>query len=215
MRKWWIAIAAVLGIGLAVLLIPKPDTGADVPDSTGSTTKPTAADGTAGPEGLVVGRHTPGSVKTGDGKLGLNPIAAQVAERRAGPELTYASRALAPWTQIRRLIAGKNSTDPAVLGLVEEADQMTKDMRALRRDPMSMDFGEFEAKQRDLVQRIRQSPAHDEEIEKYLALVEQRLGDYATEKAAAATSGGEGDAPEEGGAAEPGDPTEPAEPDGL
>ena len=31
-QRWWIAIVGVVGIGLAFLLFPKPNTGEDIPD---------------------------------------------------------------------------------------------------------------------------------------------------------------------------------------
>ena len=33
-QKWWLVAAGLVGIGLAILLFPKPDTGSSIPDPT-------------------------------------------------------------------------------------------------------------------------------------------------------------------------------------
>jgi hypothetical protein len=194
MQRWWLIVAAVLGIGLAVLLVPRPDTGEDVPErEIGEIVVPEGQ--TREAEGVVTARRPGSTAPVGtperigaDGpdpeiaaiphKPPMNPAAERFAARRDVPEARYAARALAPWTQVRRLVASKNANDPAGNDLVTELEQMTTDMRIVLRDPTMIDFEELETRQTDLITKVRGSSLHDEEIEKMLALVETRLGEY-------------------------------------
>ena len=196
MQRWWLVVAGVVGIGLAVLLVPRPDTGDAVTDrgvSPVTTATPTRADG----EPTLVGRspvregqplamspdgapmfETPGMVGTGK-EPSMNPRAARLSARMDTPEGRYAGKALAPWTQVRRLIAMK-TTDAGELGT--DLETMVEDMRTMLRDPPGTDAADIEKRQVELISEIRESTYHDEEVEKMLSLLETRLDEYRADR---------------------------------
>lgn len=196
MQRWWLIVAGVVGIGLAVLLVPRPDTGGDVPevDLTGvevpelppireNETLPLRRSG----DGTSAGTPTTGGGALDDraralmepqgvlpNKPDLNPKAARVAARRDTPEARYAAKAMGPWTQVRRLLSIKQADEQTV----ETVEGMVDDLRTMFRDPTTVDASEMEQKQVELIEELRGSPDHDEEIEKMLTLIETRLEEY-------------------------------------
>lgn len=202
MQRWWLVVAGIGGVALAVLLVPRPDTGGDIPDrkvgpvdvqepirrsdeglvTLGERRAPVEADDAEPDE--AVEPVTAGPLPA-DGVISRrpNPKAAAMAARRDVPEVRYAGKALAPWTQVRRLLASKGDDEPELLALREQADAMTKDLRLMLRDPTRVDWEGFEAAQGKLVKDIRASDYHDPEIEKMLGLVDERMVEYKADAA--------------------------------
>src|SRR5687767_14889111 len=102
MKKWWLIGAGVVGIGLAVVLFPRPDTGADPavaedPQFAGRAERLNNGVVRPGVDPATVRGRTPV-----DQRNGPTPMAAENAKRRAMPEAVYAGRATAPLAMIRR-----------------------------------------------------------------------------------------------------------------
>ena len=203
MQRWWLVVAGVVGIGLAVLLVPRPDTGDDVSDRPVASVMPGAPARADDGEPTLVGRspvregqptalgpdgtplfETPGMVGTGK-EPSLNPRAARLSARMDTPEGRYAGKALAPWTQVRRLIAMK-TTDAGELGT--DVERMVEDMRTMLRDPPGTDAADIEKRQVEIIAEIRESTYHDEEVEKMLTLIETRLDEYRADRDGTATA---------------------------
>jgi len=202
MQRWWLIVAGIVGIGLAVLLIPRPDTGADVPQvnldnvevpplppirqnetlplqERHDEPQPTTTQ-LSSPQ-APPNREPPTALMNPglhEGGPLLNPKAQRLAMRRDTPEARYAARAMGPWTQIRRLLAIKQADD----GQVQEVADMVDSLRQMFRDPSSVDPAQMEHQQTQLIGEIRKSDGGDPEIEKMLGLVEQRLDDYHTDQ---------------------------------
>jgi hypothetical protein len=213
MQKWWLIGAGVVGVALAVLLLGRPlDTGEDVGASTGvrydaqGRLIPGSSEGVVrGPNGepLPAGEVGPdGAPALTTGSIAMikdgtrpnaigNPLARRMAEARATPEGHFASRTQAPWTQVRREIAGKAPDDPAAAELVAEVNDVVTKLRETRRAPTTMDFEALATQQKDLMARIRQSPYHDERVEEMLAMVDQRFAEYEVERTTGVDAEGE------------------------
>ena len=196
MQRWWLVVAGILGVALAVLLIPRPDTGGEVrerpigeidvedPARRGDEglvtvgTRPGGGMGEIGPDGQpIAGDPASGEIVRRDEP---NPKAAALAARRDVPEVRYAGKALAPWTQVRRLLSMKSgeNDDPELAALRDRADEMTRDLRLMLRDPSRVDWAGFEAAQAELAADIRASSHTDAEVEKMLTLVDERMVEY-------------------------------------
>lgn len=203
MQRWWLVLAGVAGVVLAVLLVPQPDTGDAIPDVQVSQIEvPDLPRGTdegplelrprtpatdegetepAEPGQLTRGQPVlpPNSMPT---KPGLNPMAERFAQRRDTPEGRYAARALAPWTQVRRLVAQQNPEDDAGKELVAALEEMTTDVRTMLRDPTQVDAVEIEERQVALLSEVRSSDYNDPSVDKMVDLIEKRLEDYRTDR---------------------------------
>jgi len=105
-----------------------------------------------------------------------NPAAALMLEKRNTPAAKTAARITAPWTQVRRVLNAEGSDEAKAFG--EEADQMIADLRNMRRTPEDYDFAEIETRMAELTTRIRSSDVANDEVERMLVLVEERMSDY-------------------------------------
>lgn len=209
MQKWWLVGAGVVGVALAVLLLGRPfDTGGEVapPEGPGSVV---IADGEVPQDGVIRGadggsrsgltrpgvermvRDGAGSADiVATGELGAgNPLARRTAARRDSPEARFASRTLAPWTQVRREIMGAAPDDPEAEALVTEVNELLEDLRVLRRDPGAVDFEDLTAAETALVGKIQASRFNNAGVTEMLGLIGQRRTDYGTEKTAEASGG--------------------------
>lgn len=204
MQRWWLVVAGIVGIGLAVLLIPRPDTGGEIPsqDLSGievpQTRTPQADEGVIRakrrPDGsrdrTMMGSRDDGStVRTKEATIDpapgavtrINPKASRLDMRRNTPETQYARKTLAPWTQLRRLVAQQGPTEGEGLQLLRELESMNSDVREMMREPWNFDGAEMAQRTESLIERVRDSEFHDAETEKMAAVIETRLGDYRAE----------------------------------
>jgi len=203
MQRWWLVVAGVVGIGLAVLLVPRPDTGDAVADREAVKVEPGAGPIDDGSEPTLVGR-TPvtdaspaigpdgvphmlqpsGTIEYGKVPGDSNPRAARMSARVDTPEGRYAGKALAPWTQVRRELA-EQTADAGEIQV--EVDRMIDDMRVMLRDPPGTDAAEIEKRQVELISQLRASEYNDPEMEKMLTLLDTRLEEYRADRDASPT----------------------------
>ncbi|MCB9688543.1 MAG: hypothetical protein H6735_26130 [Alphaproteobacteria bacterium] len=129
--RWWIAVVAALGLVMAVLLMPKPNTGADVVRTDG---------GTPAPAGVAV---EPGTVVRANGGAprperdlsrmvtGQKPGMERFTERRNRPEVIYSGKLIAPWAAVRYVLLKDGSDDAKALA--DELNQgVLTDLRSIR-----------------------------------------------------------------------------------
>ena len=138
-QKWWIAIVAVVGIGLAVLLFPRPNTGEPIPSSDPANVDPLnfkngknlAANGAVNPN--TVGKPRP-PVDPDSIRTGPKPGTETRAAMRNRPEAVYASKIITPFSAIRYTLL-KENTEPAKALADEVAAVMNDELRKIRLDP--------------------------------------------------------------------------------
>lgn len=208
MQKWWIPVLAVVGVALGLLLIPRPDTGGDVP----AHEKPGAlAEEGAFPEDdfdlpLRSGKRLGDAVAAAD-KEGSNPYAEAARAARDTPEARASAHVQSGWAQLVRLLGEKAEGNEEAAAFKAEAETILRDLRTMRRSPQDHDWAELERRQRDLADRVRASSFADSAVTEALTHVDNQLAQYHN-------GGWPADAavPEEQG--EPGEPGAPGDPAG-
>ncbi|MEZ4237512.1 MAG: hypothetical protein R3F59_15475 [Myxococcota bacterium] len=178
-QRWWIAIVAVLGIGLAILLFPRPDTGGTVqPPAEGEDGQPAVVEA---PQGGVAAT-APGAKRQGPrGGKGKRPAVkppSVLQERRSRPEVIYASKIVTPFSAIRYTLS-RMKDDPGAKALSDEVGKVANgEIRTMRMDPDSIDWDSLQRATDAVIQQVRQSPyASDPTIAKAL----ERYGETVTE----------------------------------
>jgi len=158
-QKWWLILAGVVGIGLAVVLFPRPDTGEDIPEADLSNTDPLNFKEAGQERPTVVQRTRDNAVKRRDLKphdATRRPLAMAANRRQAAPEAIFAGRASGPWTIIRRqLILSKTEDGKA---LADRIAPLVTDLRTVRREPMALDWDEVVARQKAMAEEVRANP---------------------------------------------------------
>lgn len=128
--RWWIAgVAVVVCLVLALLLMPKPNTGGDVVAPTDGATTPTEdppVEAVVRPGRPPAAERDPTHLRTGE-KPGME----RFLERRNRPEVVYAGKLIAPWAAVRYVLLTEGKDDGKAL-----ADELNKgvltDLRGVR-----------------------------------------------------------------------------------
>lgn len=159
-QRWWIAVVAVVGIGLAVLLFPRPDTGEDIPDADPTNVDPLDfSDKGDLPPGSAINPKLAGKVRKTidpDRKLtGPKPGTEELIAKRNKPEAVFAGKIVAPWSGIRYVLMKDGS--PEATALSDEINVLMGDLRTLRNDPSAMPWAEVEAKMNTAAEKVAAS----------------------------------------------------------
>lgn len=200
MKRIWIPVAGVVGIGLALLLIPRPDTGGDVPEADlGSVEGPTtfvnpkearaAARAKAREEREAAAARgepvapAPSSEPGGPDPLGLQErrVRPEVAERqhqRLRPEYVMANKTSTPWTVARGEIGISQPADAGRERLLEDIDLLLSDLEVIKQDPNKWDWATIEARQRNLMTSVERSGRMTDDIRSAFGTLNQHLGSY-------------------------------------
>ena len=205
-QRWWIGVVAVVGIVLAVLLFPRPDTGADVPavDPTNKdpldfgVERPTPAAAGPGAGARARAQNDPDRVMTGP-KPGSEALTAS----RNRPEIVYSGKIIAPWSAIRYVLL-KVGTPEAKTLADELGDGVMDDLRKIRtsEDPEGL-WASTEPKMAETAAKVAASPwGSDETVVKSIERYELLLKEFHEAKA-------NGGAPPEGETPEPAAGTKP------
>lgn len=180
-QRWWLLAAGIVGIGLAILLFPRPDTGGGEADMSNRDPLDFTAEGVK----ERPGRFRPGSDPNmplhrdlpKDQRKGPNPMAEAAAARRAVPEAQYAGRVSAPFTLIRRQLLQEGSDEATVLA--QDVTKMISDLRTLRRDPEVFTWEELEVRMDDIVERVEASSfVEDPLVEQSVQRIEDTVAEY-------------------------------------
>jgi len=192
-QRWWIGVVALLGVGLAILMFPRPDTGSeiaegDVPTARNVEIPPKRGSSTTSPR--VAERPRPKVDPTRVVK-GANPAAVAAAEARNTPEANMAAKIIAPWTAITYTLSGLKTDDAA--SLTAQIKPLLADLRVMRRHPDQKPYGPVEARMNELEAIVVASPyATNETIASSLERYRSLRDEY---QAAAATPPGPDAAP--------------------
>lgn len=187
-QRWWIAIVAVVGIGLAVLLFPRPDTGGDIPGANPGNVDPTdfkngenlPPNSAVNPR--IVGRPRP-AIDPDRVRSGIKPGAENRAALRNRPEAIYASKLITPFSAIRFTLM-KEGSEPAKALAEEVGSLMNDDLRKVRLDPDSVPWADLEKEMDATVATIAASPfASDETIARSLGRYKEFIDEYHSAKA--------------------------------
>lgn len=185
MKRWWIWLAAaVVGVVLAVLLIPSPDTGGDLAERPERLPRiePEEAAAPADEDWHPV-RTRPGleprpepetrpDRTPPDGPVG-NPISTALEEARQEPEVRALLRTTSTWTQVKRLLHGHDE-DPLIPPLIDQTAQLVRDLRQDAMDPYTLEYAEYDRRMRELVGLLRQTSAAPD-LERPLSRIEDML----------------------------------------
>lgn len=208
-QKWWLVAAGLVGIGLAVLLFPKPDTGGDIPDPT-----PGRVDFNAAPEeeagGAIVenrgvdaekvARPVSGRMRPMDRGQGLtppivnanpadpdqlrrgpSPAALENVRLRSQPDAVFAGRAAAPISLIRRQLLLSDSEEAKDLG--NEMAGLVSALREQRRDPRMHDFDVLLQQVAGYGDQVRTSDhMSDPQVAQSIERLDEVLAEYAAVK---------------------------------
>lgn len=151
-QKWWLFAAGFVGIALAILLFPKPETD-DLPSPDMTRTDPLdfksdGRDRRNRPEQVRVAHRDARPPMT---KVPRSRIKGM--EHLATPEAVYSGRLSGPWTLVRRQLLANG--DDEARGWAESITPVVVDLRARRRDPESVDFDELRGRQEALLNEIK------------------------------------------------------------
>lgn len=200
-QRWWIAVVAVVGIGLAILLFPRPDTGEDIPAANPDNASPLDFGNDAPPrrdrgDGLTARAPGAEGATTARPELdprlrgGPKPGTEALMEKRNRPEVVYASKLVTPFSAIRYTLM-RLKDDPAALALAEEVGAVSNsELRTIRLDPDTVTWDELEAKMQPAIDKVTASSyASDPTIAKALERYKQFVAEYHDAKANAPKPG--------------------------
>jgi hypothetical protein len=212
-QRWWIAIVAVLGIGLAVLLFPRPDTGGQVPVGDAGGEPVVFEDGEAPEHGMSA--VAPGARRVRPPEAGQKrkrPTAkppSVLRERRSRTEVIYASKLVTPFSAIRYTLM-RMGDDAAAQALAEDVGVVLNgDIRTMRLDPDSTNWDDLQVKTDAAIAQVAASSfAKDPTISKSLERYQEFVAEYHEAKASGGTPAADPDAepPATPGGAAGGDP---------
>jgi hypothetical protein len=184
-QGWWIAIVAVVGVVLAFLLFPRPDTGAALPGASPDVAKP----GRPTPAGDQAAGETPrGAVDPSRVRTGIKPGQEGLVAKRNRPEVIYASKLVTPFSAIRYGLIKDGSEEAKTL--VDHIATVMTALHDMRLDPDSMTWDELQAKTDAQIAEIKASKfATNDQVVKSLERYDQFITEYKTAKQAEGTPG--------------------------
>lgn len=161
MQRWWIAVVAVVGVGLAFFLFPRPDRGGTVTPPRGEA----AAERTDAPEAAPrFGSRT----KVKRPAVQPQPVRPEVieaqqrlAELRARPDAQASAKLIGAWSGIRKTLMENDSDEAAALA--DRLRQPLQDLAEFRRKPnLAVPFDQIRAELDALYTEISDSPFAEE-----------------------------------------------------
>lgn len=189
-QRWWIAIVAVVGIGLAVLLFPRPDTGDGISGSQPGGAVAVGEEGGATVSGgtTSVGKPPRPPINPDRIRTGVKPGTEGRAAQRNRPEAVYASKLITPLSAMRYTLM-KEGSEPAKALAEEIGTLMNEDLRKIRLDPDAVPWPALETRMDETVAHVQASPfASDETITKSLSRYKEFIAEYHQAKSTEGTA---------------------------
>lgn len=199
-QRWWIAIVGVVGIGLAFLLFPRPDTGDDIPAPNPANTDPFK-------EGAKRKSRPPIDPSRISTDPTQKPGMAELIEKRNRPEVVYATKLVTPFSAMRYNLSRTGADDAKALA--DEIAATMAELRNMRTNPDGMAWADLQSKTDAMINKVAASPyGSDESIVKSITKYKGFIAEYEAAKSGAPIPG----TPEGEGAPEaPGTPDEAPE----
>jgi len=205
MKQWMIwTAAAILGIGLAAILIPWVGVGASSVEPLPEVELPDPSEGVArdtprrsdSPKTPVQDFEPPediGTVPTASGtdddadddaepadNFYRHPAREARAERLSQPDVVAVRIMGSRWRGVMRLVNDREH-DPAGDHTVNRIEVLQKDLRAYRRNPDEYDFDEILARQDNIIGELRQTSYWDDRLERLTESVKMAERNYESE----------------------------------
>ena len=197
-QKWWLIAAGVVGLGLAFILMPRPDTG-DSLEVDPTNVAPLDFDGNAvvnDPKHISMNRAKSGNPSElrvtrrdqipAKQRMGANPVAAAQLQARSTPDAVYAGRVSGPLAGARRQLMLMEDEEAKAYG--ENLAQTILDLRALRRSPEEYEWAPIEAQVQEFLEAMHAHPdwLEDSILNQVVVNVEKLLVEHEEAKSEAA-----------------------------
>lgn len=200
-QRWWIAIVGVVGIGLAFLLFPRPNTGEDIPDPNPQNIDP-FKEGAKRKPGKAKPPIDPARISTDPMQ---KPGMKEIMEKRNRPEVVYATKLVTPFSAMRYTLAREGSEEAKALAA--EIGETMAVMRTIRTDPDAMTWEEMQTKTDAMIAKVAATPfASNEAIVQAFEKYKTFIAEYEEAKSAPPAedpAGTPDEAPSEQGEANP------------
>ena len=156
MKRWAIAGVVVVGVALGVLLMPRPDTGGEVADRAGTKLDGPGFVAPLDPDARNLGSDGGTAAAPDEPLLALDEREA-ITARLSTPEANAARQVGPGWAEIRMDLSGR-AGDAQADALLAEVEALFAELRGMRRNSTKEGWDASEAKQRELLARIKASP---------------------------------------------------------
>lgn len=159
-QRWWLFGVGAVGIVLAVLLFPRPDTGSDMPDPDPSNIDPMNFKEEKPLSGAVRPGFTP-KPKTDPARMrtGTKPEMEEILEKRGQPAAIYSAKLQGPLGALKYALRKEGSDEARALS--DELTPVITELRTNRRDPDQFPMEELLPKVAEAVDSVRNSAFGD------------------------------------------------------
>jgi hypothetical protein len=187
-QRWWLFGVGAVGIVLAILLFPRPDTGDDMPAPDPSNIDPTNFRTEKPLSGAIRPGATPRPKLPEDRmRTGPKPGMEEIRELRSTPAAVYSAKFQGPFSGIRYALRKEGSDEARALS--DEIAPIIEALRDNRRDPSSNPMDALLPQLAATIEKVSSSPFG--ELPDVIAAVQQYekvLAEYEEAIAAAGTT---------------------------
>jgi hypothetical protein len=177
-RNWWVAVVAVLGVGLAILLFPRPDTGAD--PMTGRVVRSDPPPPAVASSSSAVPR--PQVERPLNMVPDTRPEALEYKARRATPESVYGNMLIGPVAGIKYSIKKVQPQTDEVPAIEAKIDALVTELREVRNNPAGRPWSEVEASVQALLLMVDGSSyGSDPDVQRSVERARMLLSQYHTD----------------------------------
>ncbi len=187
-QRWWLFGVGAVGIVLAILLFPRPDTGSDLPDADPGNVDPTNFNEDKPLSGAVRPGVAPRKNIPEERMIkGVKPGMDELLEKRRQPAALYSAKLQGPIGALKYALRKEGSDDARVL-----SDELTPYIEALRdnrRNPDSTPMDDLIPRLTETLEGLRNSEfAQREDVVAALTHFDTVLGEYREVEASGGTA---------------------------